>query len=418
MTATVVTAGPPGRLQALRYGLCVGCISFGGPAGQIGILHRELVEERRWLPGEEFERALNLCMLLPGPEALQLVIYRGWRWYGAVGGIVAGLCFLLPAALLLTGLSLGYLLYGRLAPVAAVIAGLQCVVVALVAQAVQRLAQRALGGWRQRLIALAAFAALALLQAPFLLVIVASGAAGALVLTPRPVAAVVAAPVAWQRTALCLGLGLGCWLLPWLLVAGERFGTRPPPLYLYFSKVALGGFGGAYAVLAYVNQELAGTLGWLGSGDLLAGVALAETTPGPLVLVLQFYGFVSGWHSQGPLSPAAAALLCSALASWAMFLPSFVLVIALAPYVERLRSNALLAAALEAVSAAVVAVLAVFALQVARKVLLPEGLWLPDWRATGLALGSWLVLTRTRLDLPWVLAGGAGLSLAARLLAG
>jgi chromate transporter len=416
VTAAVAARGP-GRLEALRYGLRLGCISFGGPAGQIGILHREVVDERGWLADAEFVRALNLCMLLPGPEALQLVIYLGWRWHGALGGIVAGLCFLLPASLLLTLLSFVWVLYGTLTPVAAIVAGLQCVVVALVLQAVQRLARRALTGSLQRLVALAAFAALAFGHAPFLVVLAVAGVVGRFALlsaaAPAP-----PPPPPWRRTIQHLLLGFGAWLLPWLLLRWAVPGSRPERLYLYFSKVALGGFGGAYAVLAYVNQELVSTLGWLGAKDLLAGLALSETTPGPLVIVLQFYGFVAGWNAPGVFRPAVAALACAALASWALFLPSFVLVIALAPWVDRLLASRALAATLAGVTAAVVGVIGAFALTVAVSVLFPAGLWVPQWSSVAIAAGAWGLLTRTQTGLGWVLAGGAAASLLVVLVAG
>ncbi len=407
----------PGRGEALCYGLRLGCISFGGPGGQIGILHREVVDERGWLSDAEFARALNLCMLLPGPEALQLVIYLGWRWYGAPGGIAAGLCFLLPASVLLTALSFVWVLYGTFAPVAAAVTGLQCVVVALLVQALHRLALRALSGVRQRLIALASFAALALVHAPFLAVLALGGAFGLLALAPATVP-VPSSPPPWRRTLTHLFAGLVAWLLPWLALLATVPGSRPERLYLYFTKVALGGFGGAYAVLAYVNQELVGTLGWLDRQDLLAGLALSETTPGPLVIVLQFYGFVAGWHAPGGLSQAGAALVSALLASWATFLPSFVLVIALAPWVGRLLASRSLAAALAGVTAAVVGVIGAFALTVARSVLFAAGTGAPRWLSMAIALGAWALLARTRLALPWVLACGAGASLLAALASG
>lgn len=404
-------------MEALRYGLRLGCISFGGPAGQIGILHREVVDERNWLTDAEFVRALNLCMLLPGPEALQLVIYLGWRWHGAIGGIVAGLCFLLPASLLLTLLSFVWVLYGALTPVAAIVAGLQCVVVALVLEAVQRLARRALTGPLQRVVALLAFAALAFAHVPFLVVLALAGVVGRFALLPAAVPPS-SAPPPWRRTVQHLLVGCAAWLLPWLLLLWASPGSRLERLYLYFSKVAIGGFGGAYAVLAYVNQELVATLGWLDAKDLLAGLALSETTPGPLVIVLQFYGFVAGWNAPGSLSPAVSALACAALASWALFLPSFVLVIALAPWVDRLLASRALAATLAGVTAAVVGVIGAFALTVALSVLFPAGSWAPRWSAVAIAAAAWWLLTRTKLGLPWVLAGGACASLLAVLAAG
>ena len=239
----MIVGATPRRREALFYGLRLGCISFGGPAGQIAILHREVVDERRWLSDLEFARALNLCMLLPGPEALQLVIYLGWRWHGIPGAIVGGLTFLVPASLLLTGLSVVYVLYGALAPVAATVAGLQCVVVALVLQAVVRLGRRALAGWPQRLIALVAFVLLVFARAPFPAVIAIGALAGALARGRREAApATRTAPVSWRRTAAVLAAGAAAWLLPWLLVAVGSPASRAGSLYLYFTRVALGGF--------------------------------------------------------------------------------------------------------------------------------------------------------------------------------
>lgn len=415
-----MTSVPPPR-AAFAYALRLGCISFGGPAGQIAILHREVVDERAWLSDAEFTQALQLGMLLPGPEALQLVIYLGRRWHGTPGALVAGLLFLLPAALLLTLLSFVYVRYGPLRPVAAAIMGLQCVVVALLVQAVQRLGRRTLAGVGDRMIAFGAFLAVAVLHASLPAMIAAGALAGflrrdgAVADNPPDVAGV---RPAWRPVARVLALGVACWLVPLVLLALFPAGPRALPVYLYFTRVALGGFGGAYAVLTWVNQELVAAQGWLQPGDLLAGLALAETTPGPLLIVLQFYGFASGWHAPGAAGPAVSALACGALASIATFLPSFVLVLALAPLVEWLQAQRRLAALLSGVSATVVGVIASFALTVMLAVLWPRGLarW-PDPSALVLSLAAGLALARHRVPLPWVLACGAlagvGLSLAA-----
>jgi chromate transporter len=416
-----VDAAPdaPARGAAFRFALKLGLISFGGPAGQIAILHRELVARRRWIGDAEFARALNFCMLLPGPEALQLVIWLGWRWFGIAGGLVAGLCFLLPASVLLTALSLGYALYGTLGPVVAALAGLKAVVVALLGQALLGIGGRALRAPAHLALAGAAFVALAWLHVPFPLVVATAAIVGLAVFRARPAAAAAAAPAGDARRSLAvLAAGAGLWLVPLIAVVSAAPGPLPAHLYLFFTKVALVGFGGAYAVLSYVNQELVGHLHWLSPPDLIAGLALAETTPGPLVLVLQFYGFAAGWAAPGPLAPAAAALLCAGLASWATFLPSFVLVMALAPYIERLAAQPRLAAALEAVTAAVVGVIGSFALAVGLAVLLPAGVGRPDWAAVAIAALSWLLLARTRLDLGWVLALGALAGLALRAAGG
>lgn len=416
---TETTSARPSRAEALRYGWRLGCLSFGGPAGQIALLYRDVVSERGWLGEDEFARALNFCMLLPGPEALQLVIYTGWRWYGTRGGIVMGLTFLIPAMVLLTGLSFVYVAYGTLAPIAAVVAGLKAVVVALVVQALVTIGRRALKGAWHVAFALAAFVALAILRLPFPVVVLAGLLAGPFVF--RRVPAAVAAPlraIEHGRTMRIVACGLVLWALPLALTTFVAVGALPARLYLFFSEVAVFGFGGAYAILAYVNAQLVGTLGWLTPPHLVAGLALAETTPGPLVLVLQFYGFVAGWYAPGPLSPAGAAVLGSALASWATFLPSFVLVLAGAPYVDRVAADGRIAAALEAVTAVVVGVIASFALTVALAVLLPRGTAAPDWPSIVIALGAWLALARRWAGLPWILAAGAVGALAWSRLAG
>jgi chromate transporter len=406
------TPRSPTPTEALRYGLRLGCISFGGPAGQISILHRELVTERGWVEEDAFAQALNFCMLLPGPEALQLVIYLGWRAFGAVGGIMGGLLFLLPGALLLLALSWVYVAFGSLALVGGALAGLQAVVVALVLQALWRIGGRALkGGWHKALAA-GAFAALAWLHLPFPLVIGVAAFMGLRLFRP-PMPAPAAAPP-WpslSRTGAVLLLGAALWAVPWMALNFAVADELPRRLYLFFSQAALVGFGGAYAVLAFVNQELVAHLHWLRPPELLTGLALAETTPGPLVLVLQFYGFMAGHAAPGTMVPIAAALLCALLASWATFLPSFVLVIALAPYLERVTRWPRLAAALEAVTAAVVGVIGSFALSVATGVLFPGGVLhlLP----VAIAAGALAILTLTRIDLPWVLAIAAGVSMVA-----
>jgi chromate transporter len=311
--------------------------------------------------------------------------------------------------------------YGPLRPVAAAILGLQCVVVALLVQAVQRLGARTLMRTGDRLIALGAFLAVALLHASLPAVVAAGALAGLLLrrdATTAEAPAAVPAPPAWRPVARVLGVGFACWLVPLALLAAFPAGPRTVPVYLYFTRVALGGFGGAYAVLAWVNQELVAAQGWLQPADLLAGLALAETTPGPLLIVLQFYGFVSGWQTPGAASPATSALACGALASVATFLPSFVLVLALAPLVEWLQSQRRLAACLAGVSASVVGVIASFALTVMLAVLWPHGLARgPELSALVLSLAAGFVLARLHVPLPWVLAGGAlagfGLSLVA-----
>jgi len=402
----VAQATVPTRGAAFRYGLRLGCISFGGPAGQIAILYRELVEERGWIGAADFARALNFCMLLPGPEALQLVIYLGWRWHGRVGGIVAGLTFLVPGALLVAALAWAYLAVGALAPVAALLTGLKAVVVALVAEALLRIARRALTGRVSIALALAAFLALAFAGLPFPLVILTAACAGLLGL-PRPAAVPVAARTGlWRGTLAVLAVGALLWLLPLAILGVASPDPFPATLYRFLGGAALAGFGGAYAVLAYVGGELVHVHRWLSEADFLGGLALGETTPGPLMLVLEFLGFVAGWRHPGTAGALAGALLGAALASWAAFLPSFVLVLAGAPHVERLAGNPRVGAAFAGVTAAVVGVIANFALEVARAVLWPAGAGQPALVPAAIALAAFALLCRG-VGLGWVLAAGA-----------
>jgi chromate transporter len=399
------------RLAAtFPFWLKLGFISFGGPAGQIALLHREVVERRGWLDERSFMHALNFCMLLPGPEALQLAIYIGWRLHGVAGGLVAGLCFFLPAVGLLLGLSFVYVLYGDLPAVAATLLGLQAVVVALIAQAVLKLAARALRGVVPQGLALGGFIALYFLGVPFPWVLVAAAALGTAFLRPADAAAgeSPAAPVGALGGGRVLAAGALLWLLPFALVAlllgPESLFSR---VYLFFTQVALVTFGGAYAVLAYVNQQLVEVYGWLTPAQAVAGLALAETTPGPLVIVLQHFGFMAGWQAPAPLSPPWGAVLAALLATWATFLPSFVFIFLGAPHLERLRANPRLAGAMAGITAAVVGVIASLAVTFGQAVLFPAGVAAPDWTAVGITVVALLVLLRTRLDLLWVIAGGA-----------
>jgi chromate transporter len=392
----------------------LGFVSFGGPAGQIAIMHREVVGRRRWLDDREFTRALNFCMLLPGPEALQLAIFLGWKMHGIRGGLVAGLGFIVPAVILLFALSYVYVAHGSLPWVAALLQGLQAAVVALVLQAMVRIARRALLSPLHVTLAVGSFVALEFAQVPFPIVLLVAAGLGALLAQQAkahepPVAS--ATPVHGAPTLTLAIVGLVLWLLPLLLVI-VTFGQRSlwTSLYLFFTKAALITFGGAYAVLGYVTDQLVGQLAWVTADQAVAGLALAETTPGPLVIVLQFMGFMAGWNQPGPLSPSGSALLAGALATWATFLPSFVFILLGAPYVEQLTRNARIAGALSAVTAAVVGVIAMLAVLLSQVVLFPGG-WsaAPDWAAVSIAIAAWWLLERARWPLgPVLLAAAAG----------
>lgn len=400
------------------FWLKLGFVSFGGPAGQIALMHREVVERRGWLDERDFMHALNFCMLLPGPEALQLAIYIGWRMHGVPGGLVAGLCFCLPAVALLLGLSFAYVLYGEVPAVAAALTGLKAVVVALIAQAVAKLGARALRGPVAILLALGGFLALAMLGIAFPWVLAAAAAAGMLLLRPSggTGAPADARPRRAAPATRVLAAGGLLWVLPLALVAlaqgGDSLYAR---VYLFFTQVAFVTFGGAYAVLAYVNQQAVEAFGWITQAQAVAGLALAETTPGPLVIVLQFIGFMAGWNDPGALARAPGAVLAALLAAWATFLPSFVLIFLGAPYVERLRASPRLAGAMAGITAAVVGVIASLAAGFGRAVLLPGGPESPAWGPLAIAVAALAVLLRTRVDATWVIAGGllAGLALGA-----
>jgi chromate transporter len=409
-------AASPSFAEAARFWLKLGLVSFGGPAGQIAILHREVVEQRRWLEEREFTGALNFCMLLPGPEALQLAIYLGWKLHGIRGGLVAGLGFIGPAILLLLGLSWLYVRYGNLPAVSGLLLGLKAAVLALVLQALVRIGRRALNTRTHVALAIAAFVALELLHVPFPLIVLAAGLIGfasawnAPRTSPSPAGP---APVGAPLGVAAAGLAL--WLVPLVLVAltlgPQSLWSR---LYLFFTQAALVTFGGAYAVLGYVAQVLVNELGWVTAQQSVDGLALAETTPGPLVIVLQFMGFMAGWNQPAPLGPVASATLAALLASWATFLPSFVFIFLGAPYVERLSRMPRASAALGAITAAVVGIIATLLLLLARVVILPDGLGGPvGWAALALAAGLWFALERSRLELHWALliAALAGLAL-------
>lgn len=333
----------------------IGLLSFGGPAAQIALMHRELVDARRWLSEAEFLRALSFCMLLPGPEAMQLATYAGWRLDGMRGGLIAGGLFVVPGALVILALAAGYAAYGQLPLVAALFLGVKAAVVAIVIEALLRVAKRALKGPAARCIAAGAFAAIFLFGLPFPLIVVAAALAGALAL-PRAPATVQPLPRN-PRLGATLAVGLGLWWAPVALLAGfgQDFLTG---IAVFFSKLAVVTFGGAYAVLAYMTQTVVQDYGWLTTPQMMDALGLAETTPGPLILVTEFVAFLAGAGAGGPALGLAAAVL----ALWVTFVPCFLWVFAFAPYVEWIASRPRLGAALAGVSAAVVGVIATLAL--------------------------------------------------------
>lgn len=363
-----------GFAEAVRFWAWLGCVSFGGPAAQIATMHDELVVRRRWLSDEQFDHALGFCTLLPGPEAQQLAAYSGWLLHGARGGLAAGILFVLPGALLLLLLAWIYVAFGTAPAVIAVLWGAKAVVVALVGQALLRIGGRALRTPLHALLALFAFAAAITATVPFPWVVVAAALAGACLPGPTPNATSVLPPhpaATWARTLRVLALGLAVWWLPFLLLRGEPTALARDQ-FVFFSTTAVVTFGGAYAVLAHVLDAAAGPLGWLTPAQAIDGLALAETTPGPLLLVLEFVAFVSGHQHPGSLPPTGAALLSAAVALWATFVPALWFVFLGAPWLETLRGHRIAARMLSGVTAAVFGVLAHLAITIGRAVLWPS----------------------------------------------
>lgn len=369
--------------EATRTWARIAALSFGGPAGQIAMMHRVLVEEKRWIGEERFLHALNYCMLLPGPEAHQLAIYIGWLLHRTKGGLIAGILFVLPGFLAILALSYLYVILGKLPLIEGLFFGLKAAVLAIVAQAVARVGSRALRNDVMRAIAAVAFVAVFFLGAPFPLVVLGAalvgyfagrsgsrafsgggghGPASGTVVHDRDTALGETLPdharptIGWSLriSATLLVLWLAPVLALYLALGPEDVFTR---VATFFSQMAVVTFGGAYAVLAYVAQEAVGSYGWLRPGEMLDGLGMAETTPGPLIIVTQFVGFLAAFRDSGALPPLVAATLGAVLTSWVTFTPCFLWIFAGAPFIERMRGNKALSAALSAITAAVVGVI-------------------------------------------------------------
>lgn len=353
-----MTPYAPSLREALSVWARIAALSFGGPAGQIAVMHRILVDEKRWIDEARFLHALNFCMLLPGPEAQQLATYVGWLVNGVRGALIAGVLFILPGVIAIMALSWIYVLLGDVALVEGLFFGLKAAVLAIVVQAVVRLAGKALPTVPLRAVALTAFAAIFAFDAPFPLVIAGAAAIGALVLpasTSADLVVLTQPDAAAARRAAVWALAL--WLLPIVALTMLTPDSVFAEIAVFFSKLAVLTFGGAYAVLAWVAQEAAGPLGWLRPGEMLDGLGMAETTPGPLIMVLQFVGFMAALREAGWPQPLLAATVGGLLATWVTFAPCFAWIFLGAPFMERLRQNRRLAAALRAVTAAVVGVI-------------------------------------------------------------
>src|SRR5215216_6345553 len=435
---------------AFRFWVKLGFISFGGPAGQIAIMHRELVERRRWISEERFLHALNYCMLLPGPEAQQLAIYIGWLLHKTAGGIVAGAFFVIPSIFILLGLSYVYAAHGNVPAVVGVLSGFKPVVVAIVVEAVLKIGGRALKRRAHFLIAAAAFVGIYFLHVPFPLIVLAAALVGLAgvrfwprTFTAKPItkeadtktegdpgvvplviddhAPLPAHTLPSRARALkILALGLILWLLPLAaLVAWRGWGSLHAQEYRFFTQAALVTFGGAYAVLAYVTQATAGSYGWITHTQAVDGLALAETTPGPLIMILQFVGFMAGWNNPQGLDQTISAVLGALVTTYATFLPCFLLIFLGAPYIEVLRGNKNLTGALSGVTASVVGVVLNLALVFGAAVIWPRGVAQgPHWFSLLMGIGSFVALYRFKADVLWVVLAGGLIGLAWTLLGG
>lgn len=441
MTAEAASGGAapapkPTFREACAVYLRLGLESFGGPAAHIAVARRVLVDEKRWVDDDRFSHALNFCMLLPGPEATQTVTYVGWLLHGVRGGIAAGVLFVLPGAVVMFVLSALYAVFGRVPAVEAAFFGLKAAVLAVVAEAVMRVAKRALRTRFHAVLAVLSFLALFAFRVPFPIVIAAAALAGFVVSRVAPASGAAQAPAADDgsprpsllRTLGTAAIGLAVWFVPVLLLAlWQGPGGLHVQQGLFFSEVAVVTFGGAYAVLAYVQQRVVTGFGWISAPQMLDGLGLAETTPGPLILVLQFVAFVGAYQHPGELPPFLAGTLGALVCLWTTFVPCFVWIFVGAPWVERLRSVAALSSALAAITAAVLGVVANLAVWFAVHVLFPRSadvavgpvtVLVPewgslDWAALVVAAAAAVAIFRFRAGLGWVLAGsvalGAGL---------
>jgi len=427
--------------EAFAYWVRLGFISFGGPAGQIAIMQRDLVDRKKWISQERFLHALSYCMLLPGPEAQQLAIYIGWLMHGTWGGIVAGAFFVIPSIFILWGLSWIYTAYGSLPAVAGIFAGLKPAVVGLVIVALLKIGSRALRPRGLVAVAAGAFVGIFFLHVPFPWIVLAAGVLGLLAGRIWPLqfagarrgtigreetdpaseqsqSRVEKARGSWRRFvriamagSLLLGgpfVALGLW---------RGWSSLPVLQYRFFTQAAFVTFGGAYAVLAYVTQAAVQSYHWITQTQAIDGLGLAETTPGPLIMVLQFVGFVSGWNRPEGMSRLASASLGALVTTYVTFLPCFLYIFLGAPYVERLRGNRNLTSALSGITAAVVGVILNLAVVFGIAVLLPSG-WgqMPDWFALVLTAAAFVALSLFKFDAVWVVLAGSAVGLLHALL--
>ena len=424
------TQNDPAFSELVRVFFRIGCLSFGGPAGQIALMHRELVEERGWISEDQYLHALNFCHLLPGPEAQQLATWIGWKLHGVKGGITAGLLFVIPGALVMLALSMLYAVAAQLDWFSAIFLGIKAAVLAIVVQALIRIAGRALNTRFKTVVAGLAFAALFIFNMPFPLVVLGAGALGMVISTVRPEwlgsketsGTPPATPRPWRETLRVIETWGLLWLAPLvaiLLLLGPDHVLWK--IGVFFSQLAIVTFGGAYAVLAYMAQEAVQGFGWLGAGEIADGLGLAETTPGPLIMVTQFVGYLAAFRAPEPFSPIVGGILGAALTTWVTFVPCFLWIFAFAPWIERLEHARRLKGGLALLTAAVVGVIANLALWFALHVLFsrltqaqsgPLRMMVPvwesfDWRASSISLLAAVLVFGMRLNVIGVLGVAA-----------
>ncbi len=425
------SASPVGFAEALRVWLKIGCLGFGGPAGQIALMHRILVDEKKWVDEARFLHALNFCMLLPGPEAQKLATYVGWLLHGTRGGLVAGILFVLPGALVMLGVSLLYVLGRGVPMVEGALFGIKAAVLVIVVEALIRIGRRAL---KTRLLfglAALAFIGIFFLDLPFPLVVAAAAAVGFFTTEGRTGSPAEPVPGRWGQSARATAVGLGLWFAPVALVV-LVLGTDHVlfDIAAFFSKLAVVSFGGAYALLAYMAQEAVENYRWMSAPEMVDGLGLAETLPGPLIKVTQFVGFLAAYRDAAPFSAVTAGILGSALTTWVTFVPPMMLIFAGAPFVEQLRSNQRLSGALAAVTAAVVGVILNLTIWFALHVLFARVeearagplRWyavdpaMLDWKAAALALIAAVLMLRLHRGLVETVAAMALLGMLVRFV--
>ena len=415
----------PSLLEATKVWLKIGLLSFGGPAAQIALMHREVVEARGWLSEQQYLNALSFCMLLPGPEAMQLATYSGWRLHGVVGGLIAGLLFVVPGAFVILGLAVVYAFFGEVPLVSAMFLGVKAVVVVIVLEALLRVAKKALHLPEQWVVAALAFVAIFFLALPYPLIIAVAALFGFFRANKSVEAADKAKHVKFSKTLGTMALWLVIWWAPLLALAALDPSGMLQTLGLFFSKLAMVTFGGAYAVLAYMGQDVVGNLGWLSAGEMMDGLGLAETTPGPLILVTEFVGFLAAFNSHG----LWFGLLGALVTLWATFAPCFLWIFVGAPYIDWIGNQPRLVSALKAITAAVVGVILNLSLWFALHVFFTDveaekwrwlTLWSPDlasldWRVVALSVAASFLLFKLHWGLIRILVlaafAGMGLSL-------